>query len=667
MAGDGVAGVPSPLPWKRLIGAYVLLVCEAISTTSFFAYSGYMIVYFGLVEKLEDVGYFAGYVASFFSFAQFLSSFFWGKMSDKYGRKPILIVGSMGSMLSVLVVGTSVNLPMLIAARCINGLLNGNIGVIKTYIGECTDKSNQVEAFGWIGLTWGLGSIIGPMIGGALIEPVDNFPFLFKNSKLFKSFPYLLPNLVIALTTLIGFTFTYFYMKETLHKKEPSIQLDDIEDQLTTGMTPEYIHDTEDIHGNGIIMKDYDDSEISGTIIGGNSNDIDGQDNNISNTKEEEKKNLLSNIIVGDEQSSSEYKFQDTNYTLNDDEKEKLYDPHHQREELENRKEMDSNIIALSESTTNFQDIPLDSTSLARGSMIKKSFSTIFNLFNSGKKEQYFQLSKDNSNSSPNLVGDGHGGIIVEKEQHKEVSVFKDKLILKTTILYAIVGFIFTMYDEGFPIWAMAPVSAGGLSFTARQIGATGAIGGVTVVIIQVLLIKPMTKKYGILKTFFIGGILSIISFFSFPIITYVSPYGGDSAHQPSPAKQAFFWFFMCIILTLRNIAGQFIFTPVMTLINNSARMKVRASANGLGQSLVALSRAVAPFVSNILAWSLTSGYPFPLNHFLMWIIMVALCLIPTIMSKFFLPITLNAPIVENDDDEIESEEESANTHFMIE
>ena len=61
---------------------------------------------------------------------------FWGSLSDRYGRKPILLSGCVGTVSSLLLVGFSSNFWMALAGRAVGGLLNGNIGVIQTMVGE---------------------------------------------------------------------------------------------------------------------------------------------------------------------------------------------------------------------------------------------------------------------------------------------------------------------------------------------------------------------------------------------------------------------------------------------------------------------------------------------------------------------------------------------------
>lgn len=85
---------------------------------------------------------------------------FWGWLSDKKGRRPILLLGLVGNIITMLLFGMSQNLTMAICSRLFSGLLNGNIGVAKTYLGEITDETNQAKGLSIISITWGVGVIM---------------------------------------------------------------------------------------------------------------------------------------------------------------------------------------------------------------------------------------------------------------------------------------------------------------------------------------------------------------------------------------------------------------------------------------------------------------------------------------------------------------------------
>ncbi|KAG0038253.1 hypothetical protein BGZ82_000697 [Podila clonocystis] len=184
---------------------------------------------FGITENEDEIGFFCGLIASSFFFAQFCTSIFWGYMSDRYGRRPILLLGLIGSTIASLFFGLSKSLAWAIVSRSMCGLLNGNVGVAKSMLGEIADPSNQSQAFSIFGFAWGIGMIVGPVLGGYLANPAKNFPETFGNWQFFIDYPYFLPCLVAASGGVVGFIVGYFFLEETRGKKKYNVVDGDIQ------------------------------------------------------------------------------------------------------------------------------------------------------------------------------------------------------------------------------------------------------------------------------------------------------------------------------------------------------------------------------------------------------------------------------------------------------
>ncbi|KAG0271310.1 hypothetical protein BGZ95_000888 [Linnemannia exigua] len=167
------------------------------------------------VSRSDEIGFFCGLIASSFFFAQFCTSIFWGYMSDRYGRRPILLLGLCGSTIACIFFGLSKSLAWAIISRSMCGLLNGNVGVAKSMLGEIADSTNQSQAFSIFGFAWGIGMIVGPVLGGYLANPAKTFPEIFGDWEFFIEYPYFLPCFVAAMGSVVGFTVGYFFLKET--------------------------------------------------------------------------------------------------------------------------------------------------------------------------------------------------------------------------------------------------------------------------------------------------------------------------------------------------------------------------------------------------------------------------------------------------------------------
>src|SRR5262244_4299068 len=108
-----------------------------------------------------------------------------GRLSDKYGRRPILLISLLGTSLGFLILGFATTLWMLFAGRIIDGISGGNISTAQAYIADVTTKENRARGMGLIGAAFGLGFVFGPAIGGILSRWGIHVPFFFAASLCF--------------------------------------------------------------------------------------------------------------------------------------------------------------------------------------------------------------------------------------------------------------------------------------------------------------------------------------------------------------------------------------------------------------------------------------------------------------------------------------------------
>jgi len=103
-----------------------------------------------------------------FSFFQFFVSPFWGNLSDKIGRKPLLILNCVAELIANILLAIATNLPIIFLARVIAGLFKTNISVGTAYIADITDEKNRAKGMGLFGVAFGLGFTFGPLAGGLI-------------------------------------------------------------------------------------------------------------------------------------------------------------------------------------------------------------------------------------------------------------------------------------------------------------------------------------------------------------------------------------------------------------------------------------------------------------------------------------------------------------------
>ena len=107
-------------------------------------------------------------VLGLYSLAQFIAAPVWGRLSDRFGRKPILVATSFGYAASFLMLAEANTLWLLVASRVFGGLMAGNIAAAQAYVGDVTTPENRAKGMGLIGAALGLGFVFGPAIGGML-------------------------------------------------------------------------------------------------------------------------------------------------------------------------------------------------------------------------------------------------------------------------------------------------------------------------------------------------------------------------------------------------------------------------------------------------------------------------------------------------------------------
>ena len=109
-----------------------------------------------------------GLLSTSFSLMQFLFAPFWGRLSDRIGRRPVILIGLLGSAFSYALFALASSLPMLFVARSLAGVAGANIPTAQAFIADVTTPENRARGMGMVGAAFGLGFVFGPAIGGFL-------------------------------------------------------------------------------------------------------------------------------------------------------------------------------------------------------------------------------------------------------------------------------------------------------------------------------------------------------------------------------------------------------------------------------------------------------------------------------------------------------------------
>lgn len=165
-------------------------------------------------QDAASIGIWVGLLMTSYSAAQFLFSPIWGALSDRIGRRPVLMIGLVGNTVFFTMFGLANTLLMALIARFLAGVFNGNIAVARAYIGDVSTPQQLATRMGLIGAAFGLGFTIGPFLGGELSAPAERWD-LFKDT-IFETYPYLLPCALASVLSIVSLLFAFKSLPESL-------------------------------------------------------------------------------------------------------------------------------------------------------------------------------------------------------------------------------------------------------------------------------------------------------------------------------------------------------------------------------------------------------------------------------------------------------------------
>ncbi len=144
-----------------------------------------------------------GLLFAIFSLCQLLAAPALGDLSDRYGRRPVLVFSLAGTVASFVMLALAHSLTMLFLARIVDGLSGGNISTARAYVADVTEPKDRARAYGLIGAAFGLGFIIGPAISGVLAKV-----------------SYTAPIWAAAALTLVAAAMAWLWLPETVHRAQ---------------------------------------------------------------------------------------------------------------------------------------------------------------------------------------------------------------------------------------------------------------------------------------------------------------------------------------------------------------------------------------------------------------------------------------------------------------
>src|SRR2546425_5826814 len=144
-----------------------------------------------------------GLLFGVFSLCQLVAAPALGDLSDRYGRRPVLVFSLAGTVVSFVMLALAQSITMLFLARIVDGLSGGNISTARAYVADITEPRNRARAYGLIGAAFGLGFIFGPALSGVLAK-----------------ISYTAPIWAAAALTLVATVMAWVWLPETVHRAQ---------------------------------------------------------------------------------------------------------------------------------------------------------------------------------------------------------------------------------------------------------------------------------------------------------------------------------------------------------------------------------------------------------------------------------------------------------------
>lgn len=188
---------------KEKTTIFIILVTEVLGFSLILPFLPF------LAENFGASPFQIGLISTVFSFFQFFSAPIMGSLSDSYGRKPMLILSQISTLVSFIILAFANSLPLIFLSRIVDGMLGSNFTIAQAYLSDLTPKEQKSKSFALSGIAFSIGILVGPALGGFLSTRTS----------------YLVPSLLAALISLITVLVTWFALPETVIQPEKELDI----------------------------------------------------------------------------------------------------------------------------------------------------------------------------------------------------------------------------------------------------------------------------------------------------------------------------------------------------------------------------------------------------------------------------------------------------------
>ena len=171
----------------------------------------------GFVGIHFGIGTVVGFIIAAFTVAQIISAPMWGRLSDRVGRRPVVMIALTASGIAYLIFGFANSLLLLLLSRLVQGAGGGTVGVIQAYVADSTDPKDRARALGWLSATTNLGVALGPVLGSFAIA-LGHRDLMPGPTTL--RMGHAAPGIVAAILCLVTIVFAARYLTESRNERD---------------------------------------------------------------------------------------------------------------------------------------------------------------------------------------------------------------------------------------------------------------------------------------------------------------------------------------------------------------------------------------------------------------------------------------------------------------
>eukprot|EP00736_Rhodelphis_marinus_P005089 Rmarinus@m.9381 len=663
----------------------IVLFAQAVNITIIFPFLPFMVQNSFGVESEQDLGYWVGLISSAFMVGRLLTSVAWGKISDVYGRRLVLGAGLVSVGFFSVMFGISSSIFTAALIRFLSGLTNGIVGTCKAYASEVSPPSQAPRAMSVVSVTWALGMVLGPAIGGVLAEPTEKYPDVFSSDSLFGDYPYLLPCLVVCASSMISLCCLVLFLPETLpqprrvledfncctapllsreprHQKleesdDTGVELTDVcvsSPNLTTGTET----GTETVVQNHCLKS----TRVNGTAEA----NIDGEELSVGTSKEGlstcsslhgRSRSISYNPIVASyigimgaggwappQQSADAQRrsHHDSPHPHHPNARQpRQASVHHPQAYLALLDDSDPSDRARNEQA----HVPtiaggVGSTASAAGGTGQGSASSDSDgHMGTDDSREDERKSRDDSRGDERMSRDdsrgSEAGRVGESRPRAVALLLRDSTVMKVIGTYMMIGLYDIMFLEVSAVWAVVSHEEGGLGLSSSQLGAVVGMGAGFAMLSQLFVFPRLADRYPSLTLFVWGMVISCPIVFLLPLVRELW------------SEDLEWWFYgvLAIVLGIRAGLVMACFTCNFLAINNATGANERGVVNGIAMSLGSVAKAIGPAAGgSIFSISLSHGpQGYPLGSSTTFMVMALICLCVAFAASR-LPASLNHP-----------------------